>query len=149
MKKNYKVIPESAVHFITSNINEKTGVSSVVLEYKKELYKGMAVFNPQDIEDWGVSFSRFFGCQIAESRAYLKILKKELSERKKKYKIIKDFLVGVFNAKAFSSNSPVAKLIYHQLAIEEQKITCLREEIAAIRHNIPELVNLYYNSWAN
>lgn len=63
---------------IESVFNKETGESYVTLQDRKKLYKGKAKLHPNDND----IVSRFFGCHIAEARAWIEYYKHRIYENK-------------------------------------------------------------------
>ena len=69
---------------IYSEFDQSTGISTVILQNRKDRYIGKAKIHPEDIN----YISKITGCKIAEYRAWLQYFKKEVKEAKIKLKAL-------------------------------------------------------------
>lgn len=88
-----------------------------------ESYYGFAKCNPED------NYSDFFGYELAENRAYIKLLKAHIKEERKRYKVIEDFVKALRCYKEFNSENDLEKKIFRQLKIQKRKLISLKEEL--------------------
>lgn len=118
--------------FIDSNVtedlltNSKLGcrkICSVTVELEKHQFTGTAVCHPEDY------FSEFSGCKLAEIRARRKAIKFLLSQKKKEFNKLENFLKGVEHYKGFDKESKSAKCVYRQFNRYKSEIHQLEDFI--------------------
>lgn len=95
----------------------------LICDNNGENYYGLAKCNPED------NYSDFFGYELAENRAYIKLLKAHIKEERKRYKVIEDFVKALKCYKEFNSENDLGKKIFRQLKIQKRKLISLEEEL--------------------
>lgn len=106
------------ITLIDSNFERDTCISTAIISTPIGIFSASTTLKPEDIE----YPSSFFGCEIAELKAYKKYIKRLLSDNKLKSK----FVLSLYNS------CPVY-----------EKGTYLIKEYAKIQKEIEELKDLY------
>lgn len=123
--------------FVMGSYDPDTGLSYV--QIANRLGNFDAICQLRD-EDKGERESKFFGCQVAEGRAILKMLKTQLKDYRSQYKALKDYYNVLHGAWSYDQNDwHVRKLVEMKMALAD-KIICTKDEIAKIRNTISELI---------
>lgn len=116
--------------FLDSSTDKKTGESTVTVEYKGRVFYGTAYCHPDD------SWSEFFGCSLAETRAMIKAARYELKLREEEYRICKNFIKSISCYKTFDSNSPTAKAMYRQLNMKKKAVTKAKKTVKMLKETV-------------
>ena len=101
----------------SSNYDEVSGVSIVTILTELGEFTGVARLHEDDKEN----ASSFFGCEIAEIRAYIQYSKKQQFIALHKYKAFKDMYKNLSQMKEFNKDSVEARKIrrkMHELSEE-------------------------------
>ena len=114
--------------------NKDTKVSEVILEHKGKQYSGHAICHPEDY------WSNFFGCEIAELRAYIKVLKDKIKTKRTECETIKKFISTIASYKAFNCTSEVAKAMDKQMNIKFKELDILLEKLEKTQNQIETLI---------
>lgn len=115
--------------------NKDTKVSEVILEHKGKQYSGQAICHPEDY------WSNFFGCEIAELRAYIKVLKDKIKTKRTECETIKKFVGTIASYKAFNHTSEIAKAMDKQMNIKFKELDILLEKLEKTQNQIETLIN--------
>ena len=122
---------------IKDSFNDKTGIAKIILQTKNGSFTGIAKIHPDDKP----YSNKFFGLVLAEIRAYIKSLKKEISitktKRKAIYSLKKDYVKDeFFNKLPKTIQKYIFKKLDEHLSCysniidnKEQEINLLKEEI--------------------
>ena len=116
--------------FIDSYTKIEDGLSTVIVEHKKEKYSGVAHCHPDD------NFSEFTGCRYAHERAEIKALKAEWRQKKHDCEECRKFLIAVSQYANFDKESTTAKAMYRQLNRRIKEVNRLAEEISKKEFNL-------------
>lgn len=131
----YRLYTEYKIYFLSSNFDEKTKVSTVFVQSKLGIFKGVAKYNPED-ENTKYVVSRFWGGMLAEKRA----IRAALKEYRKKYKYIvedyKNFYHQLLDNKSFDVYSLEARRIRKKIFLLEKEINRLNTIISSYDFNI-------------
>ena len=114
--------------------NKDTKVSEVILEHKGKQYSGQAICHPEDY------WSNFFGFEIAELRAYIKVLKDKIKTKRTECETIKKFIGTIASYKAFNCTSEVAKAMDKQMNIKFKELDILLEKLEKTQNQIETLI---------
>ena len=107
-----------------------TRISKAIIEYKDKIYTGIARCHKED------TWSNFFGYRLAETRAYIKILKDRFKDKKIEYKAIGNFIKSIESYKTFDNKSDIAKSMYKQLNIKKKELDNLKIKIDLLKKQI-------------
>lgn len=110
-------------------------VSEVILKHKGKQYSGQATCHPEDY------WSNFFGCEIAELRAYIKFLKDKIKSKRIECETIKKFVATIASYKAFNHTSEVAKAMDKQMNIKFKELDILLEKLEKTQNQIEMLID--------
>lgn len=131
----YQLYKEYKIYFLSSNFDEKTKVSTVFVQSKLGIFKGVAKYNPED-ENTKYVCSKFWGGMLAEKRA----IRAALKEYRKKYKYIvedyKNFYHQLLDNKNFDIYSLEARRIRKKIFLLEKEINRLNTVISSYDFNI-------------
>ena len=106
------------MYLISSYFTERTGTSSCTIKHKGEKYTAYARLHPDDKD----KASRFAGCQLAEIRAEIKVLKEELKQEKAKCEEVRKFVLACGQYAKWDKNEASAKVVYRQLNRRIKKV---------------------------
>lgn len=111
---------------LNSDYNEETGISKVSIVSKYGEFSAIARLDPEDKE---LEYdSAFFGCQLAEARCYIKLLKEKLKQERLMLKTLLDL-----NKKLAETNCSLHPRGWNVLRIEKEKMSkTIGETIGAI-----------------
>jgi hypothetical protein len=112
--------------FISSDYDENTGISTVVMQHLGKKFTEQAFFHPEDKNP-----SKYAGCRFAEIRAIIKALKYERAIAKNKADMALDFVKSLECYAGFNKNTPEAKLMYRQLNKRIKRVNDLTDKINA------------------
>ena len=115
--------------------NKDARISEVILEHKGKQYSGQAICHPEDY------WSNFFGCEIAELRAYIKVLKDKIKTKRTECETIKKFVGTIASYKAFNHTSEIAKAMDKQMNIKFKELDILLEKLEKTQNQIESLIN--------
>ena len=110
--------------FITSDYDEVSGLSEVVMQHFGIKFKGYAQVHPEEKKP-----SKYAGCRFAELRATIDALKYERTLLKNKSDMALDFVKSLECYADFDKESPTAKCIYRQLNKRISKVNEVTDEI--------------------
>lgn len=126
------------IKMIYSDFNPNTGLSTVTIRTPHGDFTGYAKVHEDDIKYQ----SRFIGCQYAETRAYIKLLKHQRNECKIKLKTLMDLQMNL--PKAYQKCKNLNKtIVTYQIDIDnytflinqlQQKIQYSDKEITKVRN---------------
>lgn len=124
--------------FYDSIFSKHSGCALVKLKDTKtgEIFYGVSKCHEDDMP----YVSEYFGCEIAELRAHIKVFKKQKKEIWKEYKACKNIIAAACNMKAFDSDSSTAKAVFHQLNLKEKEYKAICNKIEIFENIIKEKV---------
>lgn len=121
---------------IEANYNAETGVSIVVIGCSLGQFVGTAKVHPEEDEDFK---SRFFGCELAERRAYIKALKALRREYKNKVAALNEVNSIVKSLKGYNHYTNECRKIRRVIYEYQNKIANVETIIKAVQDDINEL----------
>ena len=113
--------------FISSEYNEKTGISIVEMKHLGYAFIGTAKVHPDEVAP-----SKYTGCRYAEMRATIKALKYERELLKNKSDMAIDFMKSCESYAKFDPNSQTAKLMYRQINRRIKAVNEITDEINSL-----------------
>ena len=84
--------------------------------------------------------SSFFGCEVAECKAFVKYAKQQISRQKEKVRALNETYKEMSDIYNFNANSPEAIFIRKKIERENAKIATMEEELLAIKKHIEALI---------
>lgn len=117
--------------FISSDYDENTGISTVVMQHMGKKFVEQAFFHPEDENP-----SRYAGCRFAEIRAIIKALKYERAIAKNKADMALDFVKSLECYAGFDKRTPEARLMYRQLNKRIKRVNDLTDRINAAMQDL-------------
>ncbi len=117
------------------------GVSSCIIVDKDKTFIGLALCHPDDMD----FMSEKTGCNIAESKARIEMLKYKRDELKATIKTFKHFMSCIKNSKNYNPNSYETKMIRRQLRQLENQLATTKQEIATEKEALKEYIVLKDN----
>lgn len=127
---------------IFSEYNPETKISTVKIANKMGCFTGYAKCHPDDVE------SNFFGCHIAEYRAYIKAFKNEKQIIEAQIQILNHAYTMFDHNKDYDENNVEARKIRKIIMIKkaekkeiEQKIDSLKLKIVNLQQNRVKTLN--------
>lgn len=121
---------------IEANYDAETGISIVIIGCRLGRFIGVAKIHPEEDEDLK---SRFFGCELAERRAYIKALKALRREYKNKVAALNEVNSIVKSLKDYNPYTNECRKIRRTIYEYQDKIANVETIIKAIQDNINEL----------
>lgn len=115
---------------IYSNFDNKTGKSIVTLANKDGIYTGIAKLNPKDND----IASEFMGCNLAESRAWIKYLKAQKKKRRLQLKTIENLIKDFTSVQLYTPE--IDKRFKIQIKYYKKDIQEIDESIKSIQDSI-------------
>jgi len=122
-----------------ASYDPETGISMVILQKGNERFTGVATLNEEDAD----VASSFAGCQFAETKARIKMLKTEYREEKKKYLVLKNLYKQMIQLKDFEElyfHTPPVRLLRKQLKIQESKMNKIKDNFLYLQENYDGMV---------
>ena len=113
--------------FISSNYDEETGISEVIMQHMGKKFKGIARCHPE--EEYP---SQYAGCALAERRAVIKALKYERNKLKAETDSIIKFLKHCECFKDFNKEEKSSKIMYKTLNRKIDKVNRLTDLIDTV-----------------
>ena len=114
------------------------GASIVTIRKGEELFEGVSFLHQEDkdIE------SSYAGCQFAETKAYIKMVKWEYKEAKKELTTLKRLYQQITQLKEFQEEKygRTCQHIRKQIKIQERKVDGLKSYYEYLEANYPEVV---------
>lgn len=114
------------IKFLSSSYID--GCSTVILEYDNQTFVGYANLHPDDID----RASEFTGCEIAELRARVKIIKYIISKERQRLIAIKDLRSKVINSKYI--NDDTLFIIDNDIKYIQKKIDRMVEKARILKN---------------
>lgn len=120
---------------VNATYNEKSGISTVTLENEYGRFTGVARCHPDD------KGSKFFGCQIAEARAMIKIFKEQLRISEGQRKVFDIFIDTISQKKDYNPKTNEACHARRFLEEFELNNKYFSESIKAAENYINDMIN--------
>lgn len=122
--------------------NEKDGIATCIIRGdirgRVREYVGTAHVHPED-EDMK---SELVGCEIAEYRANIELMKDYLvNELEPGLAALKQLYYSMKHSSQFSPKGYEAKMLYRQIRLKEEDIEFIKQEIAKIKQFIKYYIN--------
>ena len=124
--------------FLSSYFDSKTKKTIVTLVDKNGIYIGQAKVHPDDINN----INELAGCRLAQKRAWLQKLKKELYNKKIMLKTIQNLKNDIENNCSYYYNSKIQRRINLKLRDYSKQIIELEESIALLQTEIKKDIEI-------
>lgn len=132
-----------------ANFDIDSGISTVTIDSKYGTFSGTCRCHDSDMP----KASRFFGCKIAELRAYKKAMKSQLHDYKVEYKVMRSFVDTLSQMRNFDPKSAGYYHAKKSMRIIAAKIENQKKNLEAIdayiKNCITERDNIDLNRFAD
>ena len=126
----------SAILVDSGFISENGESYAVISDSKGNIFEGNAKLNPEDLS------SNYIGCQIAESRAIIKMIKRDIAEKRIELKAIKTFFAAAKDTVGYDHNHMDARIeskMRKQIFMKQRELDGLIEAANFFKQNISNL----------
>ena len=115
-----------------ANFNEETGRSMVTIQTPL----GEFTASSQCLEEDKDYISSFFGCEIAEYKAFIKYGNRQIAEQRKIVAALKRLYTDMTKTHKFNEHSAEAIFVRKRIELEEKELDDKVSHLAAIEHNV-------------
>lgn len=117
--------------------NQDLGIAICYIEEYGEIFIGTAACHPDDKD----VMSKFTGCEIANCRAYIELLRYEKkSILEPQLKALKQLFYSINKSKKFNKESYEARAIWRQIRLKEAEIADIKAEIIDEKQYLKEYI---------
>jgi hypothetical protein len=122
---------------VYSNYEKETGISIVeIASGKYGNFTGKAKLHPEEDLDF---ISTYFGCQVAERRAYIKLLKAACRDYSSKISALNELECTVKNSKEYDKDNLIARKLRREKFYYSDLLKETKDIIALVEKSIPKM----------